>query len=227
MDGAISTLEAAVRLDELAWAIPRARSGEDWQEGLDLLAMAAGLKPVAMFGRGGAVEPWRALAREFALPMIETAPWEPAALGGSLPRWYLDATATRRARQRILVVARPRDALARAEALVAQGRVEAAAEAGLLGFPPCCVAAHHAAALAYEREIAERITRANPGDEARMARLVEAGAVPYVEPPAISPSRWTSVNLCDTCVASDDSPARRLEQAYRALATRLAYPANG
>ncbi len=226
MDGTLYAA-ATVRLEALARAIPRTCDGEDRQDGLDLLALAAGLKPVALFGRGGAVEPWRALARKFALPMIETMPWEPACPADLLPRWYVDATAQRRARQKITVVARDHDALARAAALAAQGRVGATAEAELLGYPPCCVAAHHALALAHERQIADLVARSNPGDETRWSRLVATGATPYVAPPAITPSRWTSVNLCAACAGDDGSPARALERSYRALALGLDYPARG
>jgi hypothetical protein len=226
MDGTISASTIGP-LDDLARAIPRTLDGEDWQDGLDLLALAAGLKPIAMFGRGGAVDPWRTLAREFGLATIETAPWEPECPAHLLPRWYLDATARRRARQKILVVARDYEALARAQALSAQGRIGAAAEAALLGYPPCCVAAHHALALAQEREIAERVARSNPDDEGHRIRLVAAGATPYAAPPPVTPSRWTSVNLCGACAGDDGSPARLLERSYAALASRLHYPARG
>jgi len=218
MDGSLSA--AMTRLG---------RTADDdaaWQDGLDFLAAAAGLKPVAMFGRGGGdAEFFRALAREFSLPAIETTPWDPADPENILPRWYLHATAARRARGKILLVAREVALLARAEEMAAKGRVAAAEEAAILGYPPCCVAAHHAAALGVERAIAERVARANGGDEARCVRLVAAGATPFVPPPPIAPSRWTSVNLCAPCAADAASPAMRLERAYADLARRRGYQA--
>lgn len=214
-----------VPLDALAAALPHARDGDEWQNGLDFLAAAAGLKPVAMFGRGGEIEPWRALAHKFALPMIEAAPWDATPPENFLPPWYLDAASARRARHKILLVARDREILARAAELAAKGRVSADEEAEILGYPQCCVVEHHAAALALERQTAYLLAHAHPGDEARIYFLVASGATPYVPPPPIAPSRWTSVNLCRACASSGTSPARGLEQAYRALALRLNYPA--
>ena len=205
---------------------PPARDGDEWQDGLDFLAAAAGLKPVAMFGRGGGtIEPWRALAQQFALPAIEAAPWDATPPENFLPPWYLDATSARRARHKILLVARDGKILARAAELAAQGRLSAAEEAEILGYPQCCVVEHHAAALALERQTAYLLAHAHPGDEARIFSLVASGATPYVPPPPIAPSRWTSVNLCRACASSDTSPARMLEPAYQALAARLHYPA--
>ncbi len=215
-----------VPLEALAAAIAPARDDAEWQDGLDLLALAAGLKPVAMFGRGaGAIESWDALARRFDLPTIEAAPWDAAPPKNFFPRWYLDATSARRARQKILLVAREDALLQRARALAAKGRVSVAEEAEILGYPPCCVAEHHAAALAHERQTAYLVGHANPDDEALRMRLVASGATPYLAPPVLAPSRWTSVNLCRVCAAGTDGPARGLERAYAALAARLAYPA--
>ena len=225
MDSPVSAAKT-VPLDALAAALPPARDGDEWQDGLDFLAAAAGLKPVAMFGRGGsAIEAWRALAQKFALPMIETASWDATPPENFLPPWYLDATSARRARHKILLVARDGKILARAAELAARGRLSAAEEAEILGYPQCCVVEHHAAALALERETAYLVARAHPDDTARRIRIVASGATPYLPPPPITPSRWTSVNLCRACASADTSPARMLEETYRALAARLDYPA--
>ncbi len=214
------------RLDELAAALGHAPGEDAWQDGLDLVAAAAGLKPVALYGRGeGNIEFWRATAARFDLAMIEAAPWDPAAPQDFLPAWYLDATASHRARRKILLVAREGKLLARAAALAAKGRVSPAEEAAVLGYPACCVAEHHAAALAVERRIADLVAHAHANDEARRFRLVASGATPFVAPPPIAPSRATSVNLCRACAADGRSPARLLERAYEALAARVRYPA--
>jgi hypothetical protein len=225
MDSPVSAAKT-VKLDALAAALGPTRDGDEWQDGLDFLAAAAGLKPAAMFGRGGgAIETWRALAQKFALPAIEAAPWDAAPPENFLPLWYLEAASARRARHKVLLVARDREILARAAELAAHGRFGAAEEAEILGYPHCCVVEHHAAALALERQTAYLLAHAHPGDEARIFFFVASGATPYVPPPPITPSRWTSVNLCRACASSDTSPARALEQAYRALALRLNYPA--
>jgi hypothetical protein len=191
---------------------------EAWQDGLDLAACAAGLKPLALVPLSFADRAARAGLR--ASPL---APWLPAAPDDLLPRWYLDAVATRRARRRILAAARENGPLARAAELSRQGRVSVADEAEILGYPACCVAWHHRAALAHERAVADAVARANH-DEAARVRLVAAGAVPFVPAQEIAPSRWTSVNLCGACVADAASPARDLERRYAALAEEISYP---
>jgi hypothetical protein len=194
------------------------------QDGRDLLALFAGIKPVCLLGRGEAASAsLLRVAADAALPMVEGAPLAPA---GELPDWYLAAWARRR-QPAVIYVCRD-DATAQRAALAAQGRVSAADEAALLGYPLCCVAQHHRQALALERLIAAMTERMAEGDQARMARLIATGAEPlpstaaewacYERLTAIAPAPFTSVNMCDACVAAADSPARRLSRRYRALA---------
>jgi hypothetical protein len=209
---------------------------EAWQDGLDLLAVVAGMKPVCLVGRGNGDEAWcaalRTAADGAALTTIEAAPWEPT---GDLPEWYREATSRRRARRKVLYFCRDGAIAERVAALSARGRVSVDAETWLLGYPRCCVEQHHRRALAYERLLAQRTERLCRGDPARMMRLVEA----RVEPMPATRAEWdevvrltrialapgTSVNMCEACASDPMSPAMRLAEAYAKLAQRLRYPA--
>src|ERR1700689_2682266 len=113
---------------------------EAWQDGLALLAVVAGLKPVCLVGRGAGDEAWgaalRTAANGAALTAVDDTPWEPE---GDLPKWYLEATARRRARRNVLYICRDDATAARVKALSTQGRVSVDAEARLLGYPRGCV----------------------------------------------------------------------------------------
>jgi hypothetical protein len=195
------------------------------QDGRDLLALLAGIKPVCLLGRGAAASAsLLRVAATAALPTVEGAPLAPA---GDLPDWYL-AAYLRRRQPAAIYVCRDAATARLAASLAARGRVSAADEAALLGYPLCCVEQHHRQALALERFIADKTERAAQGDRARMARLIAAGAEPlpssaaewafYERITAIAPASFTSVNMCDACAAVGDSPARRLSRRYRALA---------
>jgi hypothetical protein len=203
----------------------RAPSWAATQDGRDLLALLAGIKPVCLLGRGKAANAaLLQVAREALLPMVEGASLAPA---GALPDWYF-AACSRRRQPAVIYVCRDVATAQLAAALAAQGRVAAADEAALLGYPLCCVEQHHRQALALERLIAAVTERLAGGDRARMARLIATGVEPlpstaaewacYERLTAIAPAPFTSVNMCDACAADGDSPARRLSRRYRALA---------
>lgn len=229
---------AAASLVAALARLPRAARATAWQDGLDLLALAAGLKPVCLVGRGLAEAGWMADMRRIAalndLPAVDAAPWQPLPGPGCLPAWYLDGTARRRAAPPVLYICRDATAACDVVALSARGRVAAAAEAALLGYPPCCVAQHHRQALGLERLIAELVLRRAAGDAGRAAQLVAAGVAPLPASPdewrrwqaltAIAPAPSTSVNMCDACAADPDGPAAALARRYDALAVAAAYP---
>jgi hypothetical protein len=212
----------------------RAAAGQD---GLDLLAVMATLKPVCVIGRGARDEDWtaalRAIAARAALPAIDAAAWDPEAADGDLPRWYIEATALRRARRPVLYIGCDDAAVRRVAALSAKGRVGVAEEAALLGYPQCCVARHHARTIALERLAAELTERVAKGDAERMSRMIEAGAAPlpsapadwqrYAEAAALAPAAGTSIAMCDACAADPDRPAQYLSRRYRALAVLARY----
>jgi hypothetical protein len=208
-----------------------------WQDGLDLLATIAGLKPLCRIGHGFAEPGWsealRRVAAESALPVLEAAPWFPAAEPGVLPDWYVAAAARRRAAP-VIYICGDEATRQRAAALSSRGRVAVADEAALLGYPPCCVAQHHRRALAFERLVSEMIERVAHGDRGHRTRLVEAGIEPlpatddewrrHASLTAINPSPGTSVNMCDACAADPASEAASLSRRYRHLAAAVFYP---
>lgn len=208
-----------------------------WQDGLDLLATIAGLKPLCLIGRGFAEPQWSAALRRVvataALPMLEAAPWFPEAEPGFFPDWYV-AAAARRSAAPVLYICGDEATRQRAAALSSRRRVAAAAEAALLGYPICCVVQHHRRALAFERLVIDMIARVAQGDAARMARLVEAGIEPlpatqeewrrHESITAITPSHCTAVNMCDACTADPKSVAASLSRRYEWLAAAAFYP---
>jgi hypothetical protein len=212
----------------------RAALAQAWQEGLDLIAVFAGLKPVCLLGRSAGDEGWcdtlRRAASGASMTVIEAAPWEPE---GELPYWYLAATARRRARRQVLFFCRDERLAQRVAAASAAGRVSVETEAVLLGYPQCCVAQHHERTLAYERLLAARTERIARGDRERMTRLIETGVEPMPASHAeweevrtltkVKPAWGTSVNMCDACAADQASPAMRLVEAYEKLARRVRY----
>ncbi len=146
--GSILLRDAAAVLAQAVARRPAELRTTAAQDGLDLLAVIAGLKPLCLAGRGGACDAeFRMALVETAaassLPVLEAAPWEPQAAPGCLPDWYLAATARRRGTLRVVYFCRDAGVRDAAAALAAQGRVAAAEEAALLGYPPCCVAQHH------------------------------------------------------------------------------------
>ena len=209
-----------------------------WQDGLDMLAVIAGLKPVCIIGRGGRSEVWtealRAAADRAGLPTIDAVPWDPAPPDDRLPRWYLAATARRRANRHVLYLCGDDAAAGDVAALTAKGRVGAAEEAAVLGYPRCCVAEQHARTLDLEELVAQTTERMAKGDAGRMTRMIEAGATPlpgsrqewdrYSAAVAIAPAAGTSVNMCGACAVDRESPAQTLSRRYRALAALARYP---
>ena len=171
--------------------------------------------------------------RARSLPAIDEGAWDPEDAAGDLPRWYIEATAKRRARRPVLYVGCDEAAVRRVAALSAKGRVGIAEEAALLGYPHCCVARHHAQAIALEQLTAELTARVAKGDVASRMRLVEAGASPlpsasadwerYEAATTIAPAASTSINMCAACAADPAGPAQNLSRRHQALAALAHY----
>lgn len=231
-DHTIATTREALRRAAGALAVlgvPSAR-----QDALDLLAVGAGWKPVAVLGRFIDDPAWlagaEAVARRLGLTAWTGACWHPAPAPDALPDWYLAATA---ARDDALYVWRDAAIGARVQALCGHGRVTIADEAALLFYPRCCVAQHHAQTLALEQLIVALITRLVGDDRARGTRLVASGALPtprtsddwqrWEAAHAIAPEPGTPVNRCTACGADPHGPAARLGARYRDLARLVGY----
>ena len=221
----------------LAGVAPAVRSAV-WQDGLDLFAVAAGLKPVGLLGRGFADAAWlgaaEALARTLGLSALTGACWHPALRDPGFPDWYSAAVAERDTRATALYVWRDDVNGAGVRRLGADGRVAPEDEAALLGYPVCCVVQHHAQALALERLTVALVTRLAGDDIAHRRRLVAGGVMPTPQSEvewrqleaagAIAPQPYTSVNRCAACASDPNRPAGRLGRRYRELARRLDYP---
>lgn len=229
--------DAAVRLTRAAAQVRSPLDVAAGQDGLDLLAVAAGLKPVCLLGRGdvdaGWLETARTIAVDLGLAAHDGVGWLPEAPVDALPTWYRDATAAHLARAAVVYLyADPRHGV-RIAAMAPGARVAAEDEAALLGYPPCCVAQDHAQTLALEQLTIAMLARFAGEDVERLKRLVAAGVTPtprdadewrrFQNVTAIDPEPFTSINRCVDCARDPDSPARRLGRAYRALANELGY----
>ena len=229
---------AATHLARLLAGVAPALRPAAWQDGLDLLAVAAGLKPVGLLGRGVPDAVWlaaaEALARTLQLSALTGACWHPAPRDQAFPDWYRAAIAERDARTTALYVWRDDADGAGVRRLCADRRVAPEDEAALLGYPACCVAQHHAQALALEHLTVALVTRLAGDDIAHRQRLVARDVVPTPHSElewrqleaasAIAPQPYTSVNRCAACASDPNRPAGRLGRRYRELARRLDYP---
>jgi hypothetical protein len=235
--GPMELRHAAARLAWQAERVAPPLDGAAWQDGLDLLAVAAGLKPVCLLGRGDIDPEWldaaRAIAADLGLAARDGVGWLPAAPDDALPRWYREATATRLRGAPVVYLYRDPRAGAGIAALGTGDRVAAAEEAALLGYPLCCVAEHHTKTLALEQLTIALLARLAGEDIDRLRRLVVAGVTPtpreadewrrFETVAAIDPEPFTSINRCAGCAADPDGPAGRIGRGYRALAAELGY----
>lgn len=202
------------------------------QESLDFLAMAAGLKPVYLLGRGFGRPEWiegvRAIARELKLDAIEGALWDAAPPGNAFPDWYRDHTKAELARQTAHYITRSAAVADELRRIEAGAPPTVAIEARLLGFPECCVAAHYRRALGFHRLRLAMLGRAAGGDAESMARLLRDGV--QIAPAnsderaaldaatSLIPCPFTSLNMCESCADGAHSPAAALALSYAELA---------
>jgi hypothetical protein len=197
------------------------------QEALDFLAMLAGLKPVYMLGRGFDDPGWmrgiRTLSVELGLYVIDGPAFLPPAGESPHPAWFRELAEARVARHAVSYVTRLERLAVDVMRLAESGRIEAADEARLLGYPECCVREYHAK----QRRITEAeyaiALRQSGGDEARLRERIPASPefLPRdeAEARALRPE-WVmapfgSFFLCETCQASPESPGGRLSVRLR------------
>jgi hypothetical protein len=233
----VTLRDAARQLADAAGRVAPPLDAAAWQDGLDLLAVSADLKPVCLLGRGDVDARWLATARGIAgglgLAVQDGLGWLPEGPANALPPWYRDATAARLRAAPVAYAYRDPRLGARIAALAAATRVSAADEAGLLGYPPCCVAQHHTQTLALEQLTIALLARIAGEDTAHLQRLVAAGVQPtpraadewqrFHAVTAIDPEPFTSINRCAACAVDLDAPAGQMGRAYRALAEQLDY----
>ena len=146
------------------------------QEILDFLAMAAGLKPVFLLGRGLDSPQWVAdasgLAGDFGFHVVQGPYWD-ATPFGKFPNWYRDHTVVQLAPFRATYVCSSNETAHEIDSINdAGGRLSMSTEARLLGYPACCVVAHYDRAVRYHQAIFSILKRFAGGDDAQMQALL-------------------------------------------------------
>ncbi len=217
-------------------AVAQIDRGAAAQEALDFLALLCGLKPVFLLGRGVDDPPWirgvLQIAIDQGLYVIEGPYWDAGGKDNGLPDWFRDHGASAFREMRAHYICRARATADEVEAVCAAASSDKALtiarEARLLGYPECCVSAHYARNLAYQKLWLEMLSDQSGGDEAEMRRKL-TDSTP-LDPASdemrqrleaamrLHPAPFTSINMCDSCRESADSPARRLSAQYRDLA---------
>ena len=202
------------------------------QDRLDFLAMLAGLKPVFLLGRGFDDPQWVGgvlrIAADLALRAVEGPYWDANLEEEGLPAWFATRLREGLSGCRAYYVARARSVADEAAEVCENGRPTPAQEARLLGYPECCVLAHYERSRRYRATWLGMLERAAAGDETEMRRLLRSGAplepesgaaqAALADALAATPAPHTSVDMCEDCQASPDSPAMRLSRRYAALA---------
>jgi hypothetical protein len=221
---ALHALAAALSA-AVAGAPPEAR-----REALDILAVAAGLKPAAVIGYGGGPSALLAAVEEvaarFGLVARRCTAWTTRGELDAVPAWFATAVVAARRRTRLLAVSLLPDRL---HALNGHGAAPLApfTESALLGYPTCCTADHAEWRAAMHRELAKGIMTAAGADEQRARRLAAAGWVPVPAPGSTlaallrrAAADHTAIVMCPDCFAFPSSAARRISAAFAELARR-------
>jgi hypothetical protein len=207
-------------------------AGDLAQEILDFLAMASGLKPALLLGRGLDSPEWlastTALAAEFEFHVVEGPFWD-ATPFGKFPDWYRDHALTQLAPFHASYVCTSHETAQEIGTInEAGGRLSMSTEARLLGYPVCCVVAHYDRAVRYHQAIFSILRRLSGGDDARMQALLRGGAALTPKTQAeiahmaaafdLQPAPFGSWNQCPHCARNAASPSADLSHKYKALA---------
>jgi hypothetical protein len=205
------------------------------QEALDFLALLAGMKPVYVGGRGFGDPRWIAGVCELAvvnrLHHVEGPAWQSDEPLRGLPEWYVAEGRATLLKARVTYLCKTRATQAAVQAACSTGAPTIAEEARLLGFPECCVAAHHARLRVFHDMTLAILERRSNGDIAKMQELLNADAP--LEPQTEDERAWlesatalvsapfTSLNMCEACARSPTSPAMKLAKRYGDLAAAI------
>ena len=202
------------------------------QEMLDFLAMLAGLKPVCLVGRGFDDPKWtagvEALALGMKLHVMRGAAWDAEPENDGFPDWYSEIAGALSVPQEAVYICKRRPVARELEAVSAAGEIAMDQEAGLLGYPLCCVREHYQGQRKFGEAITLMLRRISGGDEEEMKRIVreddgmspetEAERTLLDEATAHRPAPFTNVNMCVSCAGDPGGPAMRMSQQYKALA---------
>ncbi|MSO89943.1 MAG: hypothetical protein EXQ89_08285 [Rhodospirillaceae bacterium] len=208
-------------------APPEARAAAA-QDALDVLAVAAGIKPFAAVGWGIESAAFRvaiaAAARRAGLAAFDGPPWIGES-GISGRRWYDQALREDAAATRILLVGSPGSEAALRR--LAGSRLGAGEEAGVLGYPQCCVKEFHRRQRLFHLITRRMIGRQAQGDETLLGRLTRARVMlaPKTETELkllLRATRmvfapFTSIAMCRACEADSGSAARLISARFESL----------
>ena len=205
------------------------------QEALDFMAMLAGIKPVLLLGRGFDDAQWLEgalrIAIDLRLHVVEGPYWDAEPSHAGLPEWYSEHARAAFRGFRAHYVSKARAVADEVAGLCRSGTPSIEDEARLLGYPRCCVEAHHGRERDYQLAWLSVLEREAAGDEAKMRRLLADGEA--LAPAtggerarleaamAVQTAPFTSVNMCAACAGSADGPARSMSRRYGELARAL------
>jgi hypothetical protein len=201
------------------------------QDSLDLVAVVAGAKPVALIGCGYPAGSWLDAVADLAIGQGLAVrrggvPWAIAEEIDTLPDWYRKPMLASWGAADLLTIARA-DLLqpfkSRAPEMV--GAVDGGR---LLGYPSCCVIDHHARRHFYHAFVIELIRSARDGEE-EQARFAASELSPPLRDASdglrlaqalrATPVPFTSLDMCPECTAQwPHSPAGKMSATYQALA---------
>ncbi len=213
-------------------APPEARAAAA-QDALDVLAVAAGIKPFAAVGWGFDSTAFRvaiaAAAARAGLAAFDGPPWIGES-GNSGQSWYDEALCEDLAATQLLFVGPPRSEAALRR--LAGSRLGVSEEAGVLGYPLCCVKEFHRRQRLFHLITRRMIGRQAQGDETLKRRLARARAMltPKTETELkllLRATRmifapFTSIAMCRACEADSGSAARILSARFEALSGDVA-----
>ena len=207
-----------------------------WQDSLDLLALAAGSKRVALIGCGYEAGAWLAsiadLARTEGFAVRRGGmPWLLPEEFAGLPAWYQEPVRDGWASAEMLTLCRPEEA---ARFAGATALVTPAEEAGLLAYPPCCVQDHHQRRRLYHDLMVELVAARCDCEEGRR-RFVQSEAMPPLRDDADRRRLTEALSRaalpyagfvpCPACEeAGPQSAAAEIDVAMRALADANGLP---
>jgi len=209
------------------------------QEILDYLAMLGGVKPVYILGRGFDDPLWirgiRGLSVDLGLFVLDGLPWEPLAIEGPLPLWYREYLRRLELQHVVSYIARLEPVAEEVFPFSQSGHATEADEARLLGYPECCVRAYHATLRKInEAEFGIALRDSGGHPEKLRTRLKEGFVIEArneEEARALEPNwvlgPFTSVFLCESCQAAENSPGRRLSDRMDRFLAKVDPPLHG
>ena len=209
------------------------------QEILDFLAMLGGLKPVYVLGRGFDDPRWirgiRELSVDLGLFVLDGLPWEPPVAEGPLPLWYREYLHRLEFQRVVSYIARLEPVAEEVFPLSQSGYVTEAEEARLLGYPECCVRGYHATLRKINEAEYGIALRDSGGDPENLRARLKEGFVIEArdeeEARALEPNwslaPFTSVFLCESCQAMEESPGRRLSDRMSRFLAKIDPPLHG